>query len=30
VAQMMSWPQFATAITGGLIAWAVLKWLKRI
>lgn len=30
VAQMMSWPQFATALTGGLIAWAVLKWLKRI
>jgi len=29
VAQMMSWPQFATAMTGGLIAWAVLKWLKR-
>jgi hypothetical protein len=30
VAQIFSWPQFATAITGGLIAWAVLKWLKRI
>jgi riboflavin transporter len=30
VAQMMSWPQFATALTGGLIAFAVLKWLKRI
>ncbi|MFC1678415.1 iron hydrogenase [Patescibacteria group bacterium] len=30
VAQMMSWPQFATALAGGLIAWAVLKWLKRI
>ena len=30
VAQMMSWPQFATAVTGGLIAWGVLKWLKRI
>ncbi|MFA4941603.1 MAG: ECF transporter S component [Patescibacteria group bacterium] len=29
VAQMMSWPQFATAIAGGLIAWAILKWLKR-
>jgi len=29
VAQMMSWPQFATAVTGGLIAWAILKWLKR-
>ena len=30
VAQMMSWPQLATALTGGLIAWIVLKWLKRI
>lgn len=30
VAQMMSWPQFATALTGGMIAWAVLKWLKRV
>ena len=30
VAQMMSWPQFATALTGGLIAWLILKWLKRI
>jgi len=30
VAQMMSWPQFATAVVGGLIAWAVLKWIKRI
>ncbi len=30
VAQMMSWPQFATALTGGMIAWGVLKWLKRI
>jgi uncharacterized membrane protein len=30
VAQMMSWPQIATAITGGMIAWAILKWLKRI
>ncbi len=29
VAQMMSWPQFATALLGGLIAWVVLKWLKR-
>jgi len=25
----MSWPQFATAVAGGLIAWLVLKWLKR-
>jgi len=29
VAQMMSWPQLATAILGGVIAFAVLKWLKR-
>ncbi len=29
VARMMSWPQFATAFMGGMIAWAVLKWLKR-
>lgn len=30
VAQMMSWPQFATAITGGAIAWLILKKLKRV
>ncbi len=30
VAQMMSWPQFATAVMGGMIAWIILKWLKRI
>ena len=30
VAQMMSWTQFATAITGGMLAWVALKWLKRI
>jgi len=30
VAQMMSWPQLATALTGGMIAWAVLRWLKRV
>ncbi len=30
VAQMMSWPQFATAIAGGVIAWLILKWLRRI
>jgi len=29
VAQIMSWPQLATAILGGMIAWLVLKWLKR-
>jgi len=29
VAEMMSWPQFATAVLGGMIAWAALKWLKR-
>ena len=30
VAQMMSWPQFATAVIGGMIAWLVLKWLRRL
>jgi hypothetical protein len=30
VAQMMSWPQFATATLGGIIAWVFLKRLKRI
>ena len=30
VAQMMSWPQLATAVTGGMIAWVALRWLKRI
>jgi len=30
VAKMMSWPQFATALTGGLIAWVILKWLRRL
>jgi len=30
VAQMMSWPQFATAVAGGVIAWVTLKWLKRM
>ncbi|MFH0892706.1 MAG: iron hydrogenase [Candidatus Falkowbacteria bacterium] len=29
-AQMMSWPQLFTAITGGMIAWVLLKWLKRL
>jgi hypothetical protein len=29
-AQIISWPQFATAAAGGVIAWAILKWLKRI
>ncbi|MDO8668444.1 MAG: ECF transporter S component [bacterium] len=29
VAQMMSWPQLATAVLGGMIAWVILKWLKR-
>ncbi|MEI7452114.1 MAG: ECF transporter S component [Candidatus Falkowbacteria bacterium] len=28
VVQMMSWTQFATALMGGIIAWAFLKWLK--
>ena len=30
VAQILSWPQFITALTGGMIAWVFLKWLKRI
>lgn len=30
VAQMMSWPQLATALTGGFIAWIFLKKIKRI
>lgn len=30
VAQMMSWPQLFTALAGGVIAFIVLKWLKRI
>jgi len=29
VAKMMSWPQLATAVLGGAIAFVVLKWLKR-
>ena len=29
IVQMMSWSQFATAVMGGLIAWLILKWLKR-
>lgn len=30
VAQMMSWPQFATAVAGGAIAWLLLKKLKKL
>jgi len=30
VAQMMSWTQFFTALTGGCLAFIVLKWLKRL
>lgn len=30
IAQMMSWPQFATALIGGMLAFAALKWLKRV
>lgn len=30
IAQMMSWPQFATAVAGGVIAWCVLKSLKKV
>lgn len=30
VAQMMSWTQLVTALSGGMIAFVILKWLKRI
>ena len=30
VAQMMSWPQFATAIAGGILAFVILKSLRKI
>ncbi|MBD3247680.1 hypothetical protein GF382_00120 [Candidatus Falkowbacteria bacterium] len=30
VAQMMSWPQLATAVAGGVLAFMFLKWIKRI
>ena len=30
VAMMMSWPQFLTALGGGLIAYLFLKSIKRI
>lgn len=30
VAQMLSWPQLATALSGGMLAWLVLKSLKKI
>lgn len=30
VAQMMNWTQLATALSGGMIAWVVLRWLKRL
>lgn len=30
VAQMMSWPQFFTAVIGGVIAFGFLKWLRRL
>jgi riboflavin transporter len=30
VAKMVSWPQLATAVIGGFIAFVILKWLKRI
>jgi hypothetical protein len=29
VAQMMSWPQFFTALLGGVLAWLALKLLRR-
>ncbi len=30
VAQMMSWPQFATAVLGGILAYAILKPLGKL
>ncbi|MEA3398732.1 MAG: iron hydrogenase [Patescibacteria group bacterium] len=30
IAQMMSWTQLATALTGGMLAWVIIKYLKRI
>lgn len=30
VAQILSWPQFFTALSGGMLAWIVLKILKRV
>jgi hypothetical protein len=30
IVQMMSWPQFATALAGGVLAFMFLRWLKRI
>jgi hypothetical protein len=30
VVQIVSWPQFVTAFLGGMLAWVILKWLKRI
>ncbi len=30
VAQMMSWSQLVSALAGGLLAWAILKKIKRI
>jgi len=30
VAQLFSWPQLATALSGGMIAWIFLKKIKRI
>jgi len=30
VAQMLSWSQFFSAVTGGMIAWVILKKIKRI
>jgi len=29
VAQILSWPQFYTALLGGVIAFVILKWLKK-
>jgi hypothetical protein len=30
VSQMLSWSQFFSAVTGGMIAWVILKKIKRI
>ena len=29
VAQMMSWPQFVTAVVGGVVAWGILKVIRN-
>jgi hypothetical protein len=29
ISQMMTWTQFATAALGGMIAWIILRWIRR-